>query len=252
MAKKTLLEIVQDILNDLDGDEVSSINDTVEASQIAQIVKTTYENMSTHRNWPFQKSLIQLEAASDTTRPTHIRIPDACKEIFDISYNTAADGITRVKYTEMCYLEPDAFLQTTNGRDTDQSNIDQVVDFGGGIFFIRNDIAPTYWTSFDDEYVVFDSYDSDVDNTIQNSKTQVMAYVEEAMTLTDGSYPPIPNEAFPTLIAEAKSKAAYSLNQVVDSKAEKEARKGRQWLSQKVFKTSGGIKYPKRGRRSVK
>jgi len=45
MAKMTVLEIVQDILNDLDGDAVNSINDTVEALQIAQIVKTTFNNI---------------------------------------------------------------------------------------------------------------------------------------------------------------------------------------------------------------
>ncbi len=38
MAKMTLLEIVQDIMSDMDSDEVSSINDSVESLQVAQHV----------------------------------------------------------------------------------------------------------------------------------------------------------------------------------------------------------------------
>jgi len=50
--KLTLLEIVQDIMNDMDGDEVNAISDTIESQQVAQIVKTTYLEMMANRNWP--------------------------------------------------------------------------------------------------------------------------------------------------------------------------------------------------------
>jgi hypothetical protein len=39
--KKTLLEIVQDILNDLDSDAVTAIGDTIEATQVANISLNT-------------------------------------------------------------------------------------------------------------------------------------------------------------------------------------------------------------------
>ena len=44
MAKMTVLEMVQDILNDMDSDEVNSINDTIEAQQVANTVRTVYAN----------------------------------------------------------------------------------------------------------------------------------------------------------------------------------------------------------------
>lgn len=42
MAKRTLLDIVQEILNDMDSDEVTSINDTIESLQVANIVRSCY------------------------------------------------------------------------------------------------------------------------------------------------------------------------------------------------------------------
>ena len=37
--KRTLLEMTQDILSAIDADEVNSIDDTVEATQVATIIK---------------------------------------------------------------------------------------------------------------------------------------------------------------------------------------------------------------------
>ena len=99
MAFKTVIQITKDILNELDGDEVNSINDTVEATQIANIIQTTYEKMSANRNWPYQKQLIQLEGLSDTSRASHMLIADDVKEIFDISYDKRKTGETRTKLT---------------------------------------------------------------------------------------------------------------------------------------------------------
>lgn len=253
MAFKTVLQITQDILNELDGDEVNSINDTVEATQIANIIQTTYEKMSANRNWPYQKQLTQLEGLSDITRPSHMQVADDVKEIFDISYDKIKSGNTRKQILLVNYLEPDAFLVTINGRDSTSTNTNTVIDSNGATLLIRNNIAPTWWTSFDDKEIVFDSFDNLVDTTLQKSKTQVIAFVEEPFVLSDNAVPPIPAEAFPALIAEAKSTAAFSINQIVNSKAEKDARKQSGWLSQKVFKTRGGINYKTNfGRRRVK
>ena len=65
MAKLTLLEIVQDIMNDMDSDEVNSISDTEESSQIAQIVKTTYFEILGRRDWPHLSKFTNLNSISD-------------------------------------------------------------------------------------------------------------------------------------------------------------------------------------------
>ena len=42
MARMTVLEMTQDILSDMNSDEVNTINGSLEATQVAQIIKTTY------------------------------------------------------------------------------------------------------------------------------------------------------------------------------------------------------------------
>jgi len=44
----------------MDSDEVNSINDSVEALQVAQIIKTTYFNIIDGRDWPWLKELFKL------------------------------------------------------------------------------------------------------------------------------------------------------------------------------------------------
>ena len=72
--KLTLLEYVQDIMSDLDSDEVNSIDDTVEALHVAQIVKSTFFAMMSNRNWPHLRRTIKTLNPITIDRPTLLRI----------------------------------------------------------------------------------------------------------------------------------------------------------------------------------
>ena len=247
--KKTLLELTQDILNDLDGDEVNSINDTVEATQVANIVRSSYEGMINKRNWPHLKTVSQLSGVGDTTSPTKMQLPDGCKELVSIYYNKRKTGDTRDKYSEVVYMAPDEFLIELNGRDSSATTVMTVVDYGATKLFIRNNKAPAYWTSFDDDFIIMDSYDTDVDTTLQQSKTQAVMYKDPSFTFEDTFVPDLPSEAFTNLLEEAKSTASLVLRQMPDEKAEQKARRQSAWLSRKAWKATGGIQYPNFGRR---
>ena len=247
--KKTLLELTQGILNDLDGDEVNSINDTVEATQVANIVRSSYEGMINKRNWPHLKTVAQLSGVGDTTSPTKMKLPDGCKELVSIYYNKRKVADTRDKYIEVVYLSPDAFLIALNGRNSSSTDIQTVVDYGATKLFIKNNTAPTYWTSFDDEYILMDSYDNSVDDTLQQSKTQAVMYKDPSFTFEDTFVPDLPSEAFTNLLEEAKSTASLVLRQIPDEKAEQQSRRQSAWLSRKASKAAGGIQYPNYGRR---
>ena len=249
MATYTLLEIVQDIINDLNSDPVNSINDTPEALQIAQIVKTTYNNLVSNRNWPQEKRTLQLSSVSDTNRPTHLQLPEDLKQLEVLFYDQRrSSSETKKKYEQIRYVEPERFLLDTNGRNEDESNVQLVTDFGGAEIKIRNDAAPSFWTSFDDEYIVFDAFDSDLETTVQGSNSQAIGYIEKAFTFSDNFTPDLPSEAFASLIAESKANAYVVLRQEMNPRIEEEARKQRTWLSRKAWKAKGGVRYPNYGR----
>lgn len=250
MAKMTLLEIVQDILNDLDSDDVNSLNDTIESQQVAQIVKTCYNGMISNRNWPHLRKTGQLDSSGDSSKPNYLRIPDTWKELILFKYDKSKLGDTKLSISDVTYKEPDNFLRYVSHRDSSLATVSTISDYSGVKLLIQNDVAPTYWTSFDDVYIVTDSYDSAVDTTLQKSKSQCMAYIEPTWTHLDTFTPDLPSEAFSALLEEAKSTAFIALKQSNNPKAEQKAVKQQRWLSRKAWAAKGGILYPSYGRRS--
>jgi hypothetical protein len=213
--KYTLLEIVSDILSDMDSDFVDSINDTDEATQVAQIVKTTYQAMMSNRNWPIS-----------------------------VFYDCRKTLTGRLDFRQMKYLEPDAFLRYINQRNSTDPNTLTISDPSGIILLITSNKAPEYFTSFDDTNIVFDSYDSVMDTTLQGSKTQARAYTIPEFEMVDSFIPDLPDEAFSALIEEAKSKAMFKLKQTQDIKAEQEANRQQRWLSRKAWRVHEQDIYP--------
>jgi hypothetical protein len=247
--KYTLLEMVQDILNDLDSDEVNSIDDTVEAAQVAQIIKTCYNEMMSNRNWPHTRKLFQLEASNDTSKPTYLIIPESLKELVSFQYDKTPKGSTDLIRGDVIYKQPDDFMRILNSRSLSNPNTQAVVDYEGVKLITLNNTPPTYWTSFDDKHLVCDSYDKSVDDTLMRSKTACLAYTIPEWRRDDTAVPDLPVEAFPALLEEAKSTAFLALKQVANSKAEQKSVRQQRWLSRKAWSTHGGISYPNYGRK---
>lgn len=248
--KLSLLDIVQDALNELDADAVNSISDTVESQQVAQIAKSCFYELTSNRNWPQQKKLIQLEGLSDPSMPNYLKAPEKMKELIFFNYEKHKDGQTKEVWQEVKYKEPDAFLRYISGRNSDNANVIEVVDFGGSRLLITNNYAPQYWTSFDDSHVITDSYDIAVEDTHQGSKTQCLAYMAPVWVHEDNAIPDLPDEAFALLVAEVKSTASLALKQTADQKSEQKSARQNRWLARKAWQVHGGIQYPDYGRRN--
>jgi len=249
MAKPNLLEIVQEILSDMTSDIINSIDDTEEAGQVATIVKSTYNAMISNRNWPHTAHVVNLTASTDNLLPTHMTIDEDIKEMISVYYDKRRQGETRIRNEQILWKDPDDFLRYINNRDSDGADTLTVTDPSGVKLLILTNKAPSYFTSFDDETLVFDSYDSDIDTTLQAVKTTARAYIMPVFQINDEFIPDLPMEAFSALIEEAKSKAMFKLNQVQDIKSEQEAGRQHRWLSRKAWTVKGGIKYPDYGRR---
>lgn len=191
---KTLLEIVQDCLSICDSDTVDSIGDTWEATQIATLVKNEYEDFITEYNLPTLKKFSFLEGVGDTARPNLLKLPSNIKNVLWWKYDCRLDTADKKLYTNVVYLEPYDFVSRLNSLDSLDTTNNQVVVFDSEIsLVIRKDKAPSFWTSFDNIYVVTDSYDAGVDATLQQSKTQAFVEYAPTFTIADTTVPELPN-----------------------------------------------------------
>ena len=246
--KKSLLELVQNILSDSDGDVVNSIYDTVESEQVARIVRSTYEAMMTNRNWPHLERLVSLVPSSDPDKPTHMYLPENCKNLLSLSYNKEKVGDGHRQYLPVKWLEPDDFLRVSNQENSSRPYVKTVIDDSGIELFIRTDRAPSKFTSFDNRALVFDSYDISVDQALQESKVQARGEVYPIWEHRDDYIPDLPAEAFPALYEEALSTSSLRIRQVQDVKAEQESARQQRWLSRNINRLEHGVKYPDYGR----
>jgi hypothetical protein len=233
----------------MDADEVNSITDTVESTQVAQIVRTCYYEMLGNRNWPHTRKLMQLESLGDVSKPNYLKLPENLKQLEFIKYDVKKASGDKSNVVELKYKEPDVFLRYISNRNSLNSNVDTITDVSGTSLLIFNDTAPTYWTSFDDVYIVTDAYNSTIDATLLESKSQCLAYVHPVWVRSDDFIPDLPIDAFSALLEESKSTAFISLKQMANQKAEQKASRQQRWLSRKAWRAHGGVKYEDFGRK---
>jgi hypothetical protein len=139
-----------------------------------------------------------------------------------------------------------------NGRDHTQTQYDEVTDVNGAKFVIKNDSHPTYFTSFDDKYIVMDGYNSDIENTLQGANTQILIYKHPTWSMTDSFTPELPAEMFPMFLAECMSFKLAKDNDVLIQKTEQTAGRHQRHLSQTHGVVQGGVRLPNYGRKSRK
>ena len=235
--KRTLLEMVQSILSDMDSEGVNSISDSDEAQQIASVIQDTFYNITSARKTPEHDRLIALTALTDSARPTHFKYPDHVKEIRRFEYNGR----------EVYWKDPVEFLDSMPnfGDDGAVAVLDPV---SGTTLYVRDDKDPKFYTSFDDEYIICDSYDSAVDTTLQNSKTCCWGTQHPSFTLTDDFIPDLDDVLFPYFLAEAKSTCFSIFKSGSDPKIEQTARRLKAYVQNDLHRTKVSPPRPHYGR----
>ena len=225
-----LIDAVQRVLPRINCDDVNSIDDLPESMQVASLCLQVYFDMVSARLFPINKRLIQLQASTTNTHPTHMKLPERVGQIEDmaIRYNTKLISTGDEQYSPVKYLPPYEFLDLTNSRKSSDSNVAVVADelsvTSGPNLLILTDTAPTYFTSFDDTWLVFDSYNNTVDTTLQQSKTQAYAEVIPNLQMVDQTEIPLPLTA-ESLFINKVVVAATQLEEGVDRYALNEVRR---------------------------
>lgn len=250
--KQTLLEITQDVLNAIDGEDINSISDSVESLQVANDVRNVYYDLIGRKDWQFLRKLKTLSSVADSSKPTHLLLPENASKMEFLMYNKKKLGNNRRFMKEVFYKFPDEFLLAVNQRDNTLDNYDLITDYDGAIITIRNDEHPTYFTSFDDVHIVMDAYDSDIESTLQGINTQISLFITPSWTMEDNFTPELPMEMFPLLLSECKAYSQARKDDILVQKMEQTATRQQRHLSQTHGVVQTGVRYPDYGRKGSK
>lgn len=225
--KYTLLDIVQTILSSMDSDEVNSLSDTTESIQVAEIVKTVYYDIAALGELPRDQAPFQLVASGDPLQPVTMTIPDGIDEIIWLKYNYATVDQPETSYQPLKPMPFGEFIDmvtTLNPTETDITTYLYTVNSQPFTLYCRNDIPPVYYTTADDNTILFDGFDQTMGSTLIGASTFGWGQSTFAWQNTDGFVPPLDDKQMQRLLHESKSLAFAELKQSQHVKAEKSAR----------------------------
>lgn len=227
--KYTLLELVQVGLSSINGDDVTSINDTPESSQVVKIVKAVYNDIVVKADLPEHKSLYQLVETSASS-PTIMTVPTAVNSLDWVKYNWETSDDTDDKFKKIEFVPLPDFLgmmhQIDESDTTDFGTFNYTIGTYSVKFFYNKLKSPTWYTTYDDGTVVFDSVDTGVETYLRATKSLGYGTTEPTWTETDGFTPSLDTPQFALLVNEVKAMCWAELRQTQHQKAEVNARRG--------------------------
>lgn len=202
--------MVQRISEFIDGETINSIGDTRESSQIANIVKETYQYLLQTREINTRDNIVHFDdVVQAEEKPNYLKYKDTVFEIFDLQYKDLDSG----RYSRVQYLDPEVFLQKALSLDPNDENVQQVVDYSNITYYIRNDKQPSYYTSFDDIHIAFDSYNSSLETTVHDNNVIAQGRYMPEFALEDDFVPNMAPQHFPLLLSKSKEIAGVELKE---------------------------------------
>ena len=191
--QRTVLELVQAILVETGSDPVNHISDTVEASDIAMIMNQVYNEIVDRYDLPSTGTVQALDGLADPNRPNFMQLKDTSYNIQWIKYDNRVSSGANKAYVPITYKSPEEFVaMVTSGPSTDSTNY-QIVFWNSNVpFIINKKKGPSFWNTFDDKTIIFDSYNSAVDTTLQSSKSMVYVLTRPDFGTNDSDVPNLP------------------------------------------------------------
>lgn len=227
---QTLIEIVQDILSAMDSDEVNSINDTTEAQQVATIVKRCYYDILSEIELPDEYRVFNLDASGDVTLPVVMTLPNTIENVEWVKYNKVSTTDVNQKFIQIPFYPKEEFLRVVQSYPSSDSTVESFtldVENGTVDLLYLTDRSPEFYTTFDNRTLVFNAIDTDVDTTLQSSKTLCYGKLSPSFELDD-SYVPFRDTKYESFLFNAAKATAFAeLKQITNAKAEKAERRAR-------------------------
>ena len=202
-----LQEIVARVAEFVNASRVDSIYDTDESLKIAKIVKETFEEMVLSQEIQTALELFHLQSASNSPAKTKLYLPDKALTLDIVKY-TNKDG----KIYAPVYLEPMEFVSRSLDLDVTMDTVETVVDTEAGITYnIQNNKDPSFYTLIEGKYLILDSYNGDVEDTVQGRKALVYGHTLPEFELKDEFVPDLQEQQFPVLVSRSKTAADMEL-----------------------------------------
>lgn len=222
--KQNLLEMVQRILESIDGQMIESIEDTREAVQVANCIKETYYHLLYTRDIKSTNNIVQMHSMSDVARPTMFFINEDVAQLTLFKYYDKKND----RYVDLEWLYPEEFIDRSlslKPNSPEHPNIQTVQDESGVVYNIYNDRAPKYYTSFDDKHFICDAFNNEDSSTLMEQYTVAYGVVLPEFKIEDTFVPDLSPQFFPLLLSKSKVQAAYELNKAYDELEADRARK---------------------------
>jgi hypothetical protein len=239
---KTVLQLVQSILNDMDSEPINALGDSLEAEQVASILSDTFQDIVYTEDLPEHRELLKLTAASDSAAPTQYTYADNVIRVhrvwYDIQENTTPTDAARV-YHEITWCDPMDFIDRMDSVGSSGTDYDTILENSSGTTLrIVNNQHPSYYTSFDNKTIVMNSYNSTYDTTLQASKVRAYGAVVPTIDTTDGSHVVDLSPAHTQyLLRETLSRCFETLKGGTTPKMEQNTRRVRFYLQNDRYRT---------------
>ena len=244
--KRTLLEMTQDILVSLDGDEVTAITDTSESAQVASIIRQCFYEIAANAKLPEHFSIFELTETS-TSSPTIMTKPTDVLTIDWIKYENALAADSPVtNYQPVTFMPWDDFHTMMMGMDstaTDVARFNYTVGSDTIPFICTDEKFPTYYTTYNDSTIVFDSFNTAEDTFMRKTKTMCYGLKESSWTHTDSAVPSLDHKLHNLLFQNAKAQCFSELKQVENPSAERKSRRAWQTLYKEKHDVHGQDAY---------
>lgn len=223
--ERTLLYTVQRVLEKLNLDPVNSINDTVDSLLISREAESTFYDLMTRAEWESKIDLIEVTSVSDLSQPTTLKLDTDVHNITSFRYDitTAEDDNKLIR--EIVWLGPEEFLKKSYSLNSSNDNVAEV-QYKDIPLLIVNDRMPTYYTSFDNKYLVLDSYHKDTEDTLIGTKS--ICYGKKVPSwLQDDEYViPVQDSLYPLYLSMLASACSLYLNSEVNQEDERRQQRG--------------------------
>lgn len=222
---RTLLYTVQRVLEKLNLDPVNSITDTEDSLIIAREAETTFYDMMARADWPDKIDLITVNSKNDLTEPTVLVLSENTSWIKSLRYDATTSSDNHKVIKEICWLEPEDFLEKVYSRNTDNSDVDEV-KYKDMPVFVFNDRMPEYYTSFDNVNLVLDSYDGDEEDTLNGDKTICYGRVDPTWTHDDDFVIPLQDDLHPLFLSSLTVACSQYMTGDLSQEDERRAQRG--------------------------